>query len=181
MCNLVLKDTGIDVERLAKEEIVSLIIKKGLLEEEQRDGFNIEEANKGVLILTLFESYSEDKLIEPTFVIDFPLDSSPLCKVHRENPELIERFEPYAFGVELGNAYSELNNPLRQRILLHEQAAKLRAGLETASPMDEEFAVAIDVAMPPAGGLGIGIDRMMMFLTNSSSIRDVIAFPLVKR
>lgn len=181
MCNLVLKDTGIDVERLTKEEIVPLIIEKGLLEEEQREGFNIEEANKGDLILTLFEAYCEDKLIEPTFVIDFPLDSSPLCKVHRENPELIERFEPYAFGVELGNAYSELNNPLRQRILLHEQAAKLRAGLETASPMDEEFAVAIDVAMPPAGGLGIGIDRMMMFLTNSSSIRDVIAFPLVKR
>ncbi|HCO73872.1 lysyl-tRNA synthetase [Clostridium sulfidigenes] len=181
MCNLVHKDTGIDVERLTKEEIVPLIIEKGLLEEEQREGFNIEKANKGDLILTLFEAYCEDKLIEPTFVIDFPLDSSPLCKVHRENPELIERFEPYAFGVELGNAYSELNNPLRQRILLHEQAAKLRAGLETASPMDEEFAVAIDVAMPPAGGLGIGIDRMMMFLTNSSSIRDVIAFPLVKR
>lgn len=181
MCNLVLKDTGIDVERLTKEEIVPLIIEKGLLEEEQREGFNIEETNKGDLILILFEAYCEDKLIEPTFVIDFPLDSSPLCKVHRENPELIERFEPYAFGVELGNAYSELNNPLRQRILLHEQAAKLRAGLETASPMDEEFAVAIDVAMPPAGGLGIGIDRMMMFLTNSSSIRDVIAFPLVKR
>jgi len=181
MCNLVLKDTGIDVERLTKEEIVPLIMEKGLLEEEQREGFNIEETNKGDLILILFEAYCEDKLIEPTFVIDFPLDSSPLCKVHRENPELIERFEPYAFGVELGNAYSELNNPLRQRILLHEQAAKLRAGLETASPMDEEFAVAIDVAMPPAGGLGIGIDRMMMFLTNSSSIRDVIAFPLVKR
>lgn len=181
MCNLVQKDTGIDVERLTKAEIVSLIMEKGLLEEEQRDGFSLEEANKGDLILTLFEAYCEDKLIEPTFVIDFPLDSSPLCKVHRSNPELIERFEPYAFGVELGNAYSELNNPLRQRILLHEQAAKLRAGLETASPMDEEFAVAIDVAMPPAGGLGIGIDRMMMFLTNSSSIRDVIAFPLVKR
>lgn len=181
MCNLVQKDTGIDVERLTKAEIVSLIMEKGLLEEEQRDGFSLEEANKGDLILTLFEAYCEEKLIEPTFVIDFPLDSSPLCKVHRSNPELIERFEPYAFGVELGNAYSELNNPLRQRILLHEQAAKLRAGLETASPMDEEFAVAIDVAMPPAGGLGIGIDRMMMFLTNSSSIRDVIAFPLVKR
>lgn len=181
MCNLVQKDTGIDVERLTQAEIVSLIMEKGLLEEEQRDGFSLEEANKGDLILTLFEAYCEDKLIEPTFVIDFPLDSSPLCKVHRSNPELIERFEPYAFGVELGNAYSELNNPLRQRILLHEQAAKLRAGLETASPMDEEFAVAIDVAMPPAGGLGIGIDRMMMFLTNSSSIRDVIAFPLVKR
>lgn len=181
MCNLVLKDTGIDVERLTRDEIVTLVEEKSLLREEIAEGFDLQEANKGDLILTLFEAYSESKLIEPTFVIDFPLDSSPLCKVHRENEELIERFEPYAFGVELGNAYSELNNPLRQRILLHEQADKLRAGLETASPMDEEFAVAIDVAMPPTGGLGIGIDRMMMFLTNSSSIRDVIAFPLVKR
>lgn len=181
MCNLVNMDTGIDATRLSKEEIVALILEKELLVEEQKEGFNLEEATKGDLILTLFEVYSEKKLIEPTFVIDFPLDSSPLCKVHRSNDELIERFEPYAFGVELGNAYSELNNPLRQRILLHEQAEKLRAGLETASPMDEEFAVAIDVAMPPAGGLGIGIDRMMMFLTNSTSIRDVIAFPLVKR
>ncbi len=181
MCNLVNKDTGIDATRLSKEEIVALVLEKELLVEEQKEGFNLEEATKGDLILTLFEAYSEKKLIEPTFVIDFPLDSSPLCKVHRSNEELIERFEPYAFGVELGNAYSELNNPLRQRILLHEQAEKLRAGLETASPMDEEFAVAIDVAMPPAGGLGIGIDRMMMFLTNSTSIRDVIAFPLVKR
>ncbi|MEG0307832.1 MAG: lysine--tRNA ligase [Clostridium sp.] len=181
MCDLVNKDTGIDVERLTKEEIVPLIIEKELLLEEQREGLSLEETSKGDLILILFEAYCEDKLIEPTFVIDFPLDSSPLCKVHRSNEELIERFEPYAFGVELGNAYSELNNPLRQRILLHQQADQLRAGLETASPMDEEFAVAIDVAMPPAGGLGIGIDRMMMFLTNSTSIKDVIAFPLVKR
>ncbi len=181
MCNLVHKDTGIDVERLTKNEIITLVNENELLEAEKKEGFEMEEASKGNIILTLFEAYCENKLIEPTFVIDFPLDSSPLCKVHRENDELIERFEPYAFGVELGNAYSELNNPLRQRILLHEQAEKLRAGLETASPMDEEFAVAIDVAMPPTGGLGIGIDRMMMFLTNSISIRDVIAFPLVKR
>lgn len=181
MCNLVKKNTGIDVEMLSREDIVSLIKEKDLLLEEQEEGLDLDETSKGDLILILFEAYSEEHLIEPTFVIDFPLDSSPLCKVHRSNPELIERFEPYAFGVELGNAYSELNDPLRQRMLLHDQANKLRAGLETASPMDEEFAVAIDTAMPPAGGLGIGIDRMMMFLTDSPSIRDVIAFPLVKR
>jgi lysyl-tRNA synthetase class 2 len=181
MCNLVKENTGIDVEMLSREDIVSLIKEKDLLLKEQEEGLDLEETSKGDLILILFEAYSEEHLIEPTFVIDFPLDSSPLCKVHRSNPELIERFEPYAFGVELGNAYSELNDPLRQRMLLHDQANKLRAGLETASPMDEEFAVAIDTAMPPAGGLGIGIDRMMMFLTDSPSIRDVIAFPLVKR
>jgi lysyl-tRNA synthetase class 2 len=94
---------------------------------------------------------------------------------------LIERFEPYAYGVELGNAYSELNDALRQRILLNDQANKLRAGMETASPMDEEFTVAVDSGMPPAGGLGIGIDRLIMFLTNAYSIKEVIAFPIVKR
>lgn len=181
MCDLVKAETDIDVEAINREAVINEIGQKGLLQEAVKEGFDIDNASKGELILTLFEEYCEGKLIEPTFVIDFPIESSPLCKVHRSNPELIERFEPYAFGVELGNAYSELNDPLRQRILLHEQAEKLRAGLETASPMDEEFAVAIDVAMPPAGGLGIGIDRMVMFLTGASSIRDVIAFPLIKR
>ncbi len=181
MCDLVKEETEIDVECLRREDIINLIIEKELLLEAISEGLNLEEASKGELIMTLFEEYCESKLIEPTFVIDFPIESSPLCKVHRTNAELIERFEPYAFGVELGNAYSELNDPLRQRVLLHEQADKLRAGLETASPMDEEFAVAIDVGMPPAGGLGIGIDRMIMFLTGANSIKDVIAFPLVKR
>ncbi|MFZ5354167.1 MAG: lysine--tRNA ligase [Bacillota bacterium] len=181
MCDLVLEDTGIDVERLSGEEIINCINEKGLLRERIEGGFNIACASKGDLILQLFDDYSAVKLIQPTFVIDFPIDSSPLCKVHRQNAELIERFEPYAMGVELGNAYSELNDPIRQRILLHDQASKLRAGLETASPMDEEFAVAIDTGMPPAGGLGIGIDRLMMFLTRSYSIKDVIAFPIVRR
>lgn len=181
MCNLVKQDTEIDVEYLSKEEIINKIKENSLLIEEQNEGLNIDEASKGELIVNLFETYSEKKLIQPTFVIDFPKESSPLCKVHRRNPDLIERFEPYAYGVELGNAYSELNDPLRQRILLHEQAEKLRGGLETASPMDEEFAVAIDTAMPPTGGLGIGIDRMIMFLTGANTIKDVIAFPLVKR
>lgn len=181
MCDLVKKDTGIDVELLSKEEIVQSVLDKGLLIESQKDELILEECLKGELIVSLFEEYSEKKLIQPTFVIDFPKESSPLCKSHRVNQELIERFEPYAYGVELGNAYSELNDPLRQRILLHEQASRLRAGLETASPMDEEFAIAIDTAMPPTGGLGIGIDRMIMFLTGSYTIKDVIAFPLIKR
>ncbi|WP_278281665.1 lysine--tRNA ligase [Clostridium puniceum] len=181
MCNLVKLDTGIDLEHLSKEEIINKIKENSLLIEEQNEGLNISEASKGELIVNLFASYSEKKLIQPTFVIDFPKESSPLCKVHRENSDLIERFEPYACGVELGNAYSELNDPLRQRILLHGQAEKLRGGLETASPMDEEFAIAIDTAMPPTGGLGIGIDRMIMFLTGANTIKDVIAFPLVKR
>jgi lysyl-tRNA synthetase class 2 len=181
MCELVLEDTGIDVLSMSREAIIEAIDAERLLSEQIAAGMDINQKSKGELVLELFDAYSAPKLMQPTFVIDFPAESSPLCKLHRENPELIERFEPYAFGVELGNAYSELNDPLRQRILLYDQASKLRAGLETASPMDEEFAVAVDTGMPPAGGLGIGIDRMMMFLTNSYSIRDVIAFPLVKR
>jgi lysyl-tRNA synthetase class 2 len=181
MCELVKSDTGVDVFNLSKEDITQAIVSKKLLSDKIEEGIDLALLSKGELILELFDAYSASKLIQPTFVTDFPAESSPLCKLHRENPELIERFEPYASGVELGNAYSELNDPLRQRILLHEQASKLRAGLETASPMDEEFAVAIDTGMPPAGGLGIGIDRMMMFLTNSYSIKDVIAFPLMKR
>lgn len=181
MYDLVKKDTDIDVENLSKADIITRIKELELLQEKQSEGLNVAETSKGELVLALFEEYSEKKLIQPTFVIDFPVESSPLCKVHRDNPELIERFEPYAYGVELGNAYSELNDPLRQRSLLTKQASKLRAGLETASPMDEEFAVAIDTGMPPTGGLGIGLDRMIMFLTGSQSIRDVIAFPLIKR
>ena len=181
MCDLVKKDTGIDVETFTREEIIKGIKDNELLIESQNEGLVIDECSKGELIVNLFEVYSEKKLIQPTFVIDFPEESSPLCKIHRHNSDLIERFEPYAYGVELGNAYSELNDPLKQRILLHEQASKLRAGLETASPMDEEFAVAIDTAMPPTGGLGMGIDRMIMFLTGSYAIKDVIAFPLIKR
>lgn len=177
MCDLVNLETGIAVEALSREEILKEINEKELLKEIE----GIEEMSKGEFIMNLFDEYCASKLIQPTFVMDFPIESSPLCKVHRENPELIERFEPYVYGVELGNSYSELNDGLMQRILLNEQAGKLRAGLETASPMDEEFAVAIETGMPPAGGLGIGIDRLIMFLTNAYSIKDVIAFPIVKR
>lgn len=181
MCDLVKLDTGLDVLNLNKDDIIKVIYSKELFIDLKEANLDFASMSKGDIIMEMFDAYSASKLQQPTFVIDFPAESSPLCKLHRENAELIERFEPYAFGVELGNAYSELNDPLRQRILLHEQASKLRAGLETASPMDEEFAVAIDTGMPPAGGLGIGIDRMMMFLTNSYSIKDVIAFPLMKR
>ena len=181
MCDLVKLNTGIDVLNLSKDDILHAISTLEQPFEKSDDSTDFVAMSKGEIIMELFDAYSASKLQQPTFVIDFPAETSPLCKLHRENVELIERFEPYAFGVELGNAYSELNDPLRQRILLNEQANKLRAGLETASPMDEEFAVAIDTGMPPAGGLGIGIDRMMMFLTNAYSIKDVIAFPLMKR
>ena len=181
MCDLLKEKIELDVENLSKEQIILGLEEKNILRSLSDQGIDASELTKGEIIMELFDLYCASNIVQPTFVIDFPVDSSPLCKVHRDNAELIERFEPYAFGVELGNAYSELNDPLRQRELLYDQATKLRAGLETASPMDEEFAVAVDSGMPPAGGLGIGIDRLMMFLTNAYSIKDVISFPLMKR
>lgn len=143
------------------------------------------EANptKGQLLQALFEELVEKKLIQPTFITHHPLESTPLCKQCREphlNENFIERFEPYIAGMEIGNAYSELNDPVKQRTLLEGQAKQLRAGSEEAHPMDEDFIEAIEYGMPPTGGLGFGIDRMIMLLTNNASIRDVIFFPFMK-
>ena len=113
-------------------------------------------------------------------MIDYPKETSPLCKAKRGNHNLIERFELFINGYEVANAYSELNDPLLQKKLLEEQANRLRAGFEEAHPMDEDFIKAIEHGMPPAGGLGVGVDRMVMLLTNSASIRDVIFFPFMK-
>jgi lysyl-tRNA synthetase class 2 len=122
----------------------------------------------------------EDKLIEPVFIIDHPKETTPLCKLHRKDRGLIERFEPYINGWEIGNAYSELNDPISQRYLLEEQAKELRSGLEESNPMDEDFCKAVDYGMPPMSGLGLGIDRMIMLLTDSVSIRDILFFPTMK-
>ncbi len=178
MVDLVKEQTGIETEFKSEAEIVVQIQENKIVLED----VNIEASTKGELIMYLFEAECEKKIISPTFVIDYPRESSPLCKMHRENNEFIERFEAFAAnGVELGNAYSELNDPIMQRELLNDQANKLRAGLETASPMDEEFARAIEIGMPPTGGVGLGIDRLIMFITNSHSISDVIPFPIMKR
>jgi len=103
-----------------------------------------------------------------------------LCKVHRKDPRLIERFESFCMGMELCNAYSELNDPILQKDLLAKQAEELRGGAEEAHPMDEDFVEAIEYGMTPTGGLGLGIDRMAMILTGSDSLRDVILFPTMK-
>jgi len=135
---------------------------------------------RGIAISRIFEDLVEDKLIQPTFIIDHPRETVPLCKVHRKNPELIERFEAYIDGMEIANAYSELNDPQEQRRLLEAQAKQLRAGSEEAHPMDEDFVRAIEMGMPPTGGVGIGIDRLLMVLTDNENIRDIIAFPTLK-
>jgi lysyl-tRNA synthetase class 2 len=133
-------------------------------------------------VQAVFEHFCEEKLEEPTFILDHPLETTPLCKVHRDEKlcRLIERFEPFCMGAELGNAYTELNDPLLQRELLEKQQKMLKKGNEEANPYDEDFINAIETGMPPTGGLGLGIDRMVMLLTGQSSIRDVILFPFLK-
>jgi len=166
------KYANISVEQLSNEELKSELEKRHL----KLDGV----WSRGRAVLALFEETCERELIQPTIIKDMPKESTPLCKAHRANPELVEQFEPYANGWELGNAYSELNDPILQRKLFEEQAERGRGGEDETHPTDENFLHAVDCGMPPTGGVGIGIDRLVMLLTNQSTIRDVQLFPLMK-
>lgn len=148
-----------------------------------RHTYNLEcrgDLTRGVMIQLLFEGLVEEKLIQPTFVTEHPLETTPLCKQSRTDPRFVERAELYIGGFEMANMYSEQNDPVVQRRLLEEQARLLRSGSEEAHPMDEDFCDAMDYGMPPAGGVGIGIDRITMLLTGKDSIREVIFFPFMK-
>jgi lysyl-tRNA synthetase class 2 len=141
--------------------------------------FNVqvtEDMSRARLLDKLFSELIQDHIIDPTFVMDHPRVTTPLAKTHRENPELVERFEPVVCGMELGNAFSELNDPLEQRQRFEEGVARK----EEFATVDEDYCEALEFGMPPTGGLGLGIDRLAMLLTNSQTIRDVILFPQLR-
>lgn len=173
MLDAIKEHAGIDVDKMSVDELQD-VIDKNLIEFDK-------EKLWGNYVLAIFEHFCEDKYINPTFIIDHPIESTPLCKTMRTGDNrLIERFEPFCMGMELGNAYTELNDPVLQRELLENQQRLLSAGDAEANPLDEEFLDAIETGLPPTGGIGIGIDRMMMLLLGQESIRDVIFFPTMK-
>jgi lysyl-tRNA synthetase, class II len=144
----------------------------------ERHGVEVDDVwGPGKIVVELFEALVEETISEPTFVVDFPREVSPLARPHRTNPDLTEHFDLIIGGVELVTAFSELNDPVEQRAKFELQREMKAAGVEETHPLDEDFLRALEHGMPPAGGLGLGIDRLLMVLTDAASLRDLIMFP----
>ena len=174
MHDLVEEKTGINFYAIETDEEARRIAKDKL-------GLDVEKhMTRGHLVSLVFEEFCEKDLIQPTFVLHHPVEVSPLAKRNPDNPLITNRFEAFANTWEIANAFSELNDPIDQRGRFEDQLKQREAGDEEAHPMDEDFINALEVGLPPTGGLGIGVDRLMMILTNSASIRDVILFPTMK-
>ena len=173
MIDAVKKYSGIDFTTIKTEEEAKALADEKNVHYEPRH-------KKGDILNLLFEEYVEEQLIQPTFIMDYPIEISPLTKKKPENPEYTERFEIFIYGREMGNAYSELNDPIDQRERFIAQEELISQGDEEANHLDEDFLNALEIGMPPTGGIGIGIDRMVMLLTNSPAIRDVMLFPTMK-
>ena len=173
MVDAVKKYSGVDFGEIETDEQAKAIAKEKGIEFESRH-------KRGDILNLFFEAYAEEHMIQPTFVMDHPIEISPLTKKKPDNPDYVERFEFFMNGWEMANAYSELNDPIDQRARFKAQEELLSQGDEEANTTDEDFLNALEIGMPPTGGIGFGIDRMVMLLTDSSAIRDVLLFPTMK-
>lgn len=174
MAEAVREETGLDFETLNLEDAIAQAEKIGL------NLSKLETQSLGYVLYAVFDKLVSPKLIQPTFITDFPVEVSPLAKRHRSKPGFVERFELFIHGTEYSNGFSELNDPQDQRKRFEEQLAQKNAGDDEAHPMDEDFIQALSLGMPNCGGMGIGIDRLVMLFTNTASIRDVIMFPTMR-